>query len=379
MSTSPAERSRPFALRASLLSTVAGALLLAGCATAPPPVTPTVAAVNAEYRAGFVDIPTQPLPSLEEVINRVPSRAASSSDSKEDRLRNGAMRDAALSYGARAGLAWESRAINSMLMNSSDKVARTYDFQRVMIKGPGTSMILPPVISQANESWETSEAGKTLRVADTVYQIIDQARFSAVAPQWQSYLVRDYKTPEPPPDMLLPKDGAERDQWRRWVGEGWTHGQKQAQDIFQADLERLERDFNGMVRYKALLEQGKVSAPVVADSPLGTTGTGQDMRVNDRAIKITRDPSLQVDGARNWSAPATTPGPDGVPTGTGAKAPAPEKPSAKPAVRRAVPAATEAAPAVRKPHVPRPRREDAGARRHMDPAPPPPAEDRPIF
>lgn len=375
MSSRPAERSRPLALRASLLSTVAGAFLLAGCATQPS-APPTVAAVNAEYRAGFVDIPTQPLPSLEEIINRVPSRSATTSDSKEDRLRGGAMRDAALSYGARAGLAWESRAINSMLMNSSDKIARTYDFQRVMIKGPGNSMLLPPVISQANEAWETSEAGKTLRVADTVYQIIDQARFSAVAPQWQSYLVRDYKTPEPPPDMLLPKDGGERDQWRRWVGEGWQHGQKQAQDIFQADLERLERDFAGMVRYKALLEQGKVSAPVVADSPLGTTGTGQDMRVNDRAIKITRDPSLQVDGARNWSAPATTPGPDGVPTGQGPKVEAPPqaKPAAKPsAPRRAVRTETT----VRTPHVPRPRREDDGARRHHD-APPPPS-DKPTF
>lgn len=309
-------------VRMALLGSVT-ALTLAGCVTPQPPAARDPSAVNPDYKAGRLEIPVSNVPTLEEVVNKAPSQDKVVKEG-EDKLRGGAIKDAALSYGARAGLAWESRVINRMLQERSADLARTYDFQRAMIKGPDNVTILPPVISEARQAWETSEAGKTLRVADTVYEIVEQARFTAVPPLWQAYLVRDYKTPEPPPDSLLPKDSTEREQWRKWVSEGWAMGQKQAREIFQADLERLERDFNGMVRYKALLEQGKVSAPIVADARFGTTGTGQDMRVNDRAIRITRDPTLQVGNPQNWQSAPTTPGPNGTTTGN-----APATPNAK--------------------------------------------------
>ena len=324
-------------VRKALLCSVA-ALALAGCATQQLPPAPDPSAVNPDYKAGRLEIPVSNVPSLEEVVNKAPSGDKVVKEG-EDKLRGGAMKDAALSYGARAGLAWESRNINRMLQGRSSEIARTYDFQRTMIKGPDNVTILPPVISEARQAWETSEAGKTLRVADTVYEIVEQARFAAVPPLWQAYLVRDYKTPEPPPDSLLPKDSTEREQWRKWVSEGWSMGQKQAREIFQADLERLERDFNGMVRYKALLEQGKVSAPVVADAKFGTTGTGQDMRVNDRAIRITRDPTLKVDNPQDWQSAPTTPGPNGTTTGT-----APGTPTTKAESKE-----TRPAPAPRRP------------------------------
>jgi len=327
-------------LRAALLAGSA-CLGLAACNATGP--LPTVASVNPDYRAGYVALPEEALPTLDMVINQAPSRNPDAPVTQEDRLRGGAMRDGALAYGARAGLAWESRAINRMLQDRSAEISRTYDFNRAVIKAPGGALILPPVISQANESWETSEAGKTLRVADSVFEIVEQARFSAVAPQWQTYLIRTYKSPELPPDVLLPRDGTERDQWKRWVSEGWTEGQRQAQETFKSDLERLERDFGGMIRYKALLEQGKVSAPVVADARLGNTGTGQDMRVNDRAIRITQDPKLNVGKSSEWRAPATTAGPDGVPTGNGDPVPPAPKPApaavVKPAPHRARPVA----------------------------------------
>src|SRR3546814_10752794 len=78
-------------------------------------------------------------------------------------------------------------------------------------------------------------------------------------------------------------------------------GVKQARDIFQSDLNRLERDYTGMIRCKVLLEQGKVSAPVIAEGAMGGTGSGLDMRVNDRSIRITRDPILETDASR-WDA-----------------------------------------------------------------------------
>lgn len=304
-----------------VLRLVAVALLagtaLAGCTTSgfrgaradlgAKPAGPR-ADVNSTRRMGDIDIPVVATPTLQEMIDRMPVRKPGEEPKEADRLRAPAMRDAALSYGARGGLAWTSRGINEMLRSRATELSKTYDFNRVLIRTPSQATILPPVISEANETYETADAGKTLRVADTVYQIVDQARFAPVAPLWHTYLVRAYSAPEPPPDTLLPKSDGERDAWRRWIAEGWEMGNKQAQEIFEADMRRLERDFVGMVRYKALLEEGKVSAPVVAEGNLGVTGTGQDMRVNDRALRITKDPTLQTP-TRGWTAspsPITT-------------------------------------------------------------------------
>lgn len=310
---------------------------LAACAQPQEPFAgpsgPTPVLINPDYVAGAIEIPAGPIPTLQDVINRAPSRDAAPRDG-EDRLRSPAMREAAMAYGAKAGLAWENRNIMTMLNGKADQVSRVYDFDSLLIRGPDNVKILPPVISEARETWESSEAGRTLRVADTSYEIIEQARFTPVAPLWHTYLVRDYQTPEPPPDVLLPRDSGERDQWSRWVSEGWAMGREQAQEIFKSDLERLERDFAGMVRYKALLEEGKVSAPVVADARLGTTGTGDSMRVNDRAIRITQDPQLQVRSDPEWQASPTTPGPDALPTGSDPTV-APPPASARPAARSA--------------------------------------------
>src|SRR5690606_17780924 len=139
-----------------------------------------------------------------------------------------AMRDAALSYGARAGLAWTSRSINQMLNEQADQLTTTYDFGSLLISGPDGVTILPPVISEARETWESYEAGRAIRVADTVYEIIEQSRFTPVAPLWHSYLVREYSAPEAPPDELLPRNSKEREAWRRWVTEGWEMGVRQA-------------------------------------------------------------------------------------------------------------------------------------------------------
>lgn len=300
------------------------ALAAAGCTTSGSPFPDVVpgpeqakqrADVNPGYSAGAVDIPTKPAPSLNEILaktSKAPKKEAPKSD--EDRLRRPAMQEAATAFGARAGLAWASRQINRKLEASAAELTRTYDFQRLMIQGPDGVMVQPPVIVEAVDAWESFDAGKTLRVADTVYEIVEQARFTSVAPMWQTYLISNFEEAPVPPDPLLPRDEAERSLWTRWVTEGWKKGIEQAEETFQANLDRLNRDYTGMIRYRVLLEEGKVSPPILAEGNLGNTGTGLDMRVNDRAIRITRDPALQVDPS-GWSASVTTPGPDGRPEG----------------------------------------------------------------
>jgi defect-in-organelle-trafficking protein DotC len=297
--------------RTKLLLTLPLLAAVSACAQGPAtrisPAAPSPARadVNPAYRPGELAVPDVKVPTLAEMENLTSAGNAIATDSEGDKLRVPALRDAALSYGARGGLAFASKQINERLTRHAEDLSRTWDFSAFLIKGPSGVTVLPPVIVESKDTYEQSDAGKALRIADTYYQIVEQARFAPTAPLWHSYLLRTYSTPTPPPDELLPKSDKEREAWKTYVREGWERGVKQADDIFQSDLRRLERDFVGMVRYAQLLEQNQVTAPVIADSNLGVTGTGQDMRVNDRAMRITADPRLNVRNPQDWQAPVS--------------------------------------------------------------------------
>jgi defect-in-organelle-trafficking protein DotC len=292
--------------------------------------------INPGKSASSPDIPTKETASLEQILarsNKAPKEEAPKKD--EDRLRLPAMQEAATAYGAQAGLAFQTRAINKTLQTRAAELSKTYDFQRVMIQGPNNVMIVPPVISEAQDAWEVSDAGQTVRIADKVYEIVENEEFTAVAPVWQSFLIMDFKEAELPPQMLLPKTDSEQAQWKQWVADGWKKGQEQAEATLQANLDRLTRDYTGMVRYKKLAEEKLVNMPQVAGTNLGTTGTGQDMRQNDRAVKIMQPATLNV-RSREWSASATSTDTQGdkigpeKPVVEETKKPQPRKPAQKP-------------------------------------------------
>jgi len=271
-----------------------------------PAEAPLRADVNPGYKAGSLDFKAEPTRSLEQIMAKGLHKPKKIDPKDgEDKLRLPAMEETALAYGTRAGLAYETARINRRLEANANTMTRTYNFQNLMIQGPNNTMVSPPVISEAVDAWEAFDAGKTLRVADTVYEIIEQARFSPVAPMWQTYLITRFDEAQDPPEALLPQSEGERERWNRWIRQGWEKGREQAHEIFKANLDRLNRDFTGMVRYRALLEENKVSAPILTAGNLGTTGTGQDMRVNDHAIRMTAEPQLQVN-PKGWDASATT-------------------------------------------------------------------------
>lgn len=276
-----------------------------------PSAAPLRADVNPGYNAGSFGRQGENPKGLSEILAKDVHKPEKIEDQDEgDKLRAPAMQETALAYGAQAGLAHETSLINRRLESQSSELTRIYDFQSLMIQGPNNTMVLPPIISEAVDAWEAFDAGKTLRVADTVYEIIEQARFSPVAPMWQNYLVSRFDDAQAPPEALLPQSQGEKEAWNGWIREGWSKGREQAHEIFQANLDRLNRDFTGMVRYRELLEEKKVSAPILAVGNLGTTGTGQDMRVNDQAIRMTREPTLRVE-ATDWDSSVTTKGEDG--------------------------------------------------------------------
>jgi len=269
-----------------VLLILAGSLLVS-CRTAHPPIDTTNLAslenVNAE------DFTTYPSPEP------VPTPEPGGSS-----IRLKALADTALSIGAQAGLAYASKQINLHENEDRWNLDAIYNFNAMML----THGVLPPVLAQGNNSLNLSDPN-TIRIADKTYKIIAQARFATTPPNWRDYLIMDFQPPALPHRVLLPQTADEGVIWRKNVRLGWEKGLQQAYSIHQQNLNRLKRDFSGMILYRKLLQERMVSPPFVARTELGVTGSGTDMRINDQVLRIVELPKLQTD-SNHWKAIVVT-------------------------------------------------------------------------
>lgn len=214
-------------------------------------------------------------------------------------FREESQKEAALSYGARGGLSKRTYEIRQSLALEENLLDKVYDFRRLLIKAPSGLLIEPPIIDEAADSLIIDAMGQEAAVTDMIYNIDQPAKIVTAPRNWRTYLEREWGEVPPPPDVLLPQTFAERTNWRKWVQKGWDQGYKQAEEIFQTDLDRLVADFNGMIRYRILLSQNMVSKPYALHEDRGVTGGGKELRVGDRAVKITGQSELKA-GAEQW-------------------------------------------------------------------------------
>jgi defect-in-organelle-trafficking protein DotC len=214
-------------------------------------------------------------------------------------LRYTALRDSALSLGARGGLAWQASRINTQTERQTRNLDRIFNFHAMMM----AQHVLPPILIEGRQTLaQTSH--DNLRIADRAYTIIHQARFVTMPPTWRDYLWLNFGRPELPDQSLMPRDASEKKVWNKYIQEGWQAGIIQANTIFAESLGRLKRDYQGIIRYHALYAQGMVSAPFVAKMELGITGDNQEMAVNDRVLRITALPTFEHD-SQHWNTEIT--------------------------------------------------------------------------
>lgn len=240
------------------------------------------------------DIDTTNLNALENV--RVNPIRSSDSKSNLSQLRIRSLKDSAMSMGARSGLAWASAEINQNMEKDQKYLDSIFNFNGLML----AHGVLPPVLVSNHGSLNLANPD-TIRIADRTYQIIQQARFTTTPPNWRDYLTLNYAKPELPDKTLLPKSDLEQKIWKEGIREGWKNGIEQAYSIFQQNLARLKRDYNGMLLYRKLLEAKMIDSPYVARTELGVTGDGKNMRINDQVLRIVRHPKLKTNTKR-WKA-----------------------------------------------------------------------------
>lgn len=208
-----------------------------------------------------------------------------------------AIQEAAAAYGAQAGMASRGNDLNRAVAGRSRDYDRAFNFAVVMLE-PG---FLPPVISEGRHAYNQPNANE-VRAADRIYKIEFPARLVNTPPRWQEYLSVPVSSPLMPDKTALPRTAEEKQLWNEWAAKGWAQGVSQADRSFQEALARLNRDYQGMLRYKMLYQQGVVTKPIMAKSHLGTTGGGDEMAINDRIYRITNPAALDPD-QRRWSQP----------------------------------------------------------------------------
>jgi defect-in-organelle-trafficking protein DotC len=258
-----------------------------------PSFKPAIKPLNADK--GPSPVP----PSIIDLQEQVSGEEAKADDMGLQ-IRSDAMREASLSYGARGGLAYRTFEIQRRLAEYDTSLSKTFDFSRLLVAAPSGLLIEPPIVSEAQRAVLVNAGGQAAAVADRIYRINRIARIVTAARNWRLYLERDWGRVEPPPGILLPKTEEERAAWRAYVKQGWDEGIKQAEETFEADLDRLTNDFVGMVRYRELLAQGMISPPYALADDRGVTGGGSEMRIGDRGVSIT-GPSQLIPKSGAWT------------------------------------------------------------------------------
>ena len=237
-----------------------------------------------------------PPPDLKALYEFAPAPGAAIPFAEEKR--HSAMRLAALGFGARAGLARRSWEIGVMLERLSAPLSAIYRFGDLMLTEHGFT-VLPPVLAETRQAFRLGLGQARAASARRVLRIVEPERIVSAAPHWRDYLVRSWRKPAPPAAVLFPRTGPETTLWRQWLAEGWAHGTALGDDIFAADLDRLNRTFEGVVRWHRLHLADMVSAPGVTTAYTAATGHERLLRIGETSVRLDRRAAFNLD-TRAW-------------------------------------------------------------------------------
>lgn len=221
-------------------------------------------------------------------------------------VRAAVLKSTAQTLGTQTGLIERSVEIMNEIDARKEQMESSFRFGDMVI-GAG---VLPPVIVRGDNAVAVSDSA--MRVAGSVYRLVEPARFFSGAPSWRDWLLMGLITEEQTPDMptneqLLPRDADERAFWAEEVKKAYIAGRAQAQEIFEHNLSQLEETYLGMRTFYELYHRNMVSAPVIAKSQeIVTQDDPNTIIVGDTLFRITQ-PSQFNTKVSDWKALAATP------------------------------------------------------------------------
>jgi defect-in-organelle-trafficking protein DotC len=190
---------------------------------------------------------------------------------------------AARTYALQKGVEWRYKQINALLQTESAKLDAAFDFKRLIMSG---GMLLPPVIDEAKESLNIETPDYAI-AADRTFNILKDARIIGGSPSWRDYLLHQYPVSKELNPAILPRNESEQKRWAQAALEGWADGIEQANTLHEIAVNRLKRDFTGMLKYRELVAMGVVSEPVLAEGRIGIMVDGKRLEVGRKTFRIT--------------------------------------------------------------------------------------------
>ena len=237
--------------------------------------------------------------------------APGSSPGFAGKARLSAMRAAALAFGSRAGLARRGWEIAAMLERHGRVLSSIYRFHDLVLHRDGFT-VMPPVLAETDRAFRLGRDGTQAATARRVLRIVEPERIVSAVPHWRDHLVREWPKAEVPVALLHPRGEAEARQWRGWLRQGWARGIALADDIFAADLKRLNRVFTGLVLWHRASLAGMVSAPSLETTH--TASSGHESRVRIGETRAALGPAARFElRPQQWKALPYTPSGGGKP------------------------------------------------------------------
>jgi defect-in-organelle-trafficking protein DotC len=227
-------------------------------------------------------------PSLGDLESFAP---ANNSSNAKEQARLQMVQQAALAYGLQGGLAHGIAQIDGIVRSRSDYLTRTYDFGALMIDGPYGTKILPPVIVESDAIYDQVDPN-TVVIADHSYQILTPATFAPVQPLWQTYLIMPWTAPATPDLKDYPDNAIEHSTWDAALKKGYAIGVNQAFSDFQINLNRLNREYVGMIRWSRLVATGEATAPIVTAEMRAVVGGGEKVTIDEGKVQIVGNAQL---------------------------------------------------------------------------------------
>jgi defect-in-organelle-trafficking protein DotC len=235
--------------------------------------------------------------ALDKVLN-----VTAQSDVPDDvsQARAAILRQMGEGLGKRAGLLDESKKIVAEIETQKSDLDRKFSFGSLTFSNGA----LPPVIEKPEDILAVTDYSMT--VAGVIYRIVSPARFVQI--NWRDYLYIGLTTGADDPIVNdeqkkeYPRNSAEQRYWKKVVTESYEKGRAEAKKIYDLNLARLLRDFNGMQMYYELYARGLVSAPMFASATESVSRPDPNTIVIGQSLfRITNQPTFEAN-AHQWKA-----------------------------------------------------------------------------
>lgn len=197
-------------------------------------------------------------------------------------IRADVITEAAYTLGVQSGVCWRNDLRLKMLERFAHSLDKIFNFTPLLLQGD----VMPPVIIEAGPGLRI-ENDTTATSVIRHYKIMQDARFVSVSPSWRDYLMTAYDPPETINRIILPKNSDEQALWNLHVERGFHDGIRQADLLYETQLNTLVRDYRGCLRFVSLSRQGIVSIPQISRGVYDITVNGKELAIGERIFRVT--------------------------------------------------------------------------------------------